>query len=146
MAEHLPCLSEPVFVDFVMCASRLSSAGACNISVSTAPLTLRPKSSSTSRSAQVPGKQIRLVSDLKNTAGGCLASRLQRLLPPRRGRRIRARRFSLSLLASRTESFRRNWSEIINSTLSFWAARSSPAHRTTGYGFSLGMAATLRRS
>jgi len=27
MAEHLPCLSESVFVDFVMCASRLSSAG-----------------------------------------------------------------------------------------------------------------------
>jgi hypothetical protein len=51
MTEHLPCLSESVFVEVVMCASRLSSAGACNISVSTAPLTPRPKSSSTSRSA-----------------------------------------------------------------------------------------------
>jgi len=39
MTEHLPCLSESVFVE------------ACNISVSTAPLTPRPKSSSTSRSA-----------------------------------------------------------------------------------------------
>jgi len=48
MTEHLPCLSESVFVEVVMCASRLSSAGACNISVSTAPLTPRPKSSSTS--------------------------------------------------------------------------------------------------
>jgi len=46
MTEHLPCLSETVFVEVVMCASRLSSAGACNISVSTAPLTPRPKSSS----------------------------------------------------------------------------------------------------
>src|ERR1700726_26739 len=49
--EHLPCLSEPVFVDFVMCASRLSSAGPCNVSVSTIPLMPLPQSSSTSTSA-----------------------------------------------------------------------------------------------
>src|SRR5579864_938094 len=36
--EHLPCLSESVFVDVVMCASRLSSPGACNVSVCTTPL------------------------------------------------------------------------------------------------------------
>src|SRR6266853_4977144 len=51
MTEHLPCLRESVFVDVVMCASRLSSAGACNVSVCTTPLASRPKSSSTSRSA-----------------------------------------------------------------------------------------------
>src|SRR5579872_634365 len=38
VAEYLPCLSESVFVDAVMCASRLSSAGACNVSLFTAPL------------------------------------------------------------------------------------------------------------
>src|SRR4029077_10660046 len=32
VTEHLPCLSESVFVAVVMCASRLSSAGACNVS------------------------------------------------------------------------------------------------------------------
>jgi hypothetical protein len=36
-AEYLPCLSESVFVDAVMCASRLSSAGACNVSLFTSP-------------------------------------------------------------------------------------------------------------
>src|SRR5262245_5188287 len=50
MTEHLRCLSERVFADFVMFASRLSSAGACNVSVSTFPLVPGPKSSSTSRS------------------------------------------------------------------------------------------------
>src|SRR5579863_1373056 len=33
VTEHLPCLSESVVVDVVMCASRLSSAGVCNVSV-----------------------------------------------------------------------------------------------------------------
>ena len=51
VTEHLPCLSESVFVDVMMCASRLSSSGACNVSVCTTPLASRPKSSSTSRSA-----------------------------------------------------------------------------------------------
>lgn len=51
VTEHLPCLSESLFVDVVMCASRLSSAGACNVSVCTTPLASRPRSSSTSRSA-----------------------------------------------------------------------------------------------
>src|SRR5271169_5684341 len=51
VTEHLPCLSESLFVEVVMCASRLSSPGACNVSVCTAPLASRPKSSSTSRSA-----------------------------------------------------------------------------------------------
>ena len=46
VTEHLPCLSDSVFVDVVMCASRLSSAGACNVSVCTTPLVPRPKSSS----------------------------------------------------------------------------------------------------
>src|SRR5216684_7699543 len=47
VTEHLPCLSESVFVEVVMYVSRLSSAGARNISVSTAPLTPRPKSNRT---------------------------------------------------------------------------------------------------
>src|SRR5580698_494738 len=51
VTEHLPCLSESVFVDVVMCASRLSSPVACNVSVCTTPLASRPKSSSTSRPA-----------------------------------------------------------------------------------------------
>src|ERR1700675_2971431 len=51
VTEHLPCLSVSVFVDVVMCASRLSSPGACSVSVCTTPLASRPKSSSTSRSA-----------------------------------------------------------------------------------------------
>src|SRR5580700_2073518 len=51
MTEHLPCLSESLFVDVVMCASGLSSRGACNVSVCTTPLASPPKSSSTSRSA-----------------------------------------------------------------------------------------------
>ena len=48
---HLPCLSESVLVEAVMCASRLSSAGACSVSVSTTPLIPRPNSTSISRSA-----------------------------------------------------------------------------------------------
>src|ERR1700722_2559765 len=51
VTEHLPCLSESVFADVVMCASRLSSAGACNVSACNVPLASRPKSISTSRSA-----------------------------------------------------------------------------------------------
>src|SRR5580692_1351713 len=51
MTEHLPCLSESLLVDVVMCASGLSSPGACNVSVCTTPLASLPKSSSTSRSA-----------------------------------------------------------------------------------------------
>jgi hypothetical protein len=39
----LPCLSEPAFIDVVMCASRLSSPGACNVSVCTTPPASRPK-------------------------------------------------------------------------------------------------------
>ena len=35
MTVHLPFLSESVFVEIGICASRLSSAGACNLSVST---------------------------------------------------------------------------------------------------------------
>src|SRR5258708_7541723 len=38
VTEHLPCLSESVFVAVVMYASRLSSPGACNVSVCTTPL------------------------------------------------------------------------------------------------------------
>src|ERR1700722_7349545 len=48
---HLPCFSEPLFADVVMCASRLSNPGACNASDWTAPLASRPKSISTSISA-----------------------------------------------------------------------------------------------
>src|ERR1700728_180126 len=62
MTEHLPCLSESVFVDVVMCASRLSSAGACNVSVCTTPLASRPKSSSTSRSAAA--SLFRMITDM----------------------------------------------------------------------------------
>jgi len=51
VTEHLPCFGESAFLEVVMCASRLSSAGACSFSVSTAPLMPRPKSSSTSTSA-----------------------------------------------------------------------------------------------
>src|ERR1700733_657525 len=51
MTEHLPCLSESLFVNVVTRASGLSSPGARNVSVCTTPLTSRPKSSSTSRSA-----------------------------------------------------------------------------------------------
>jgi hypothetical protein len=36
--EHLPCLSESFLVAVVMYASRLSSPGACNVSVCTTPL------------------------------------------------------------------------------------------------------------
>jgi len=57
VTEHLPCLSESVFVEVVMCVSRLSSAGACNISVSTTPLTPRPKSSFTPRSVPASFRQ-----------------------------------------------------------------------------------------
>src|ERR1035437_4488685 len=32
VTEYVPCLSEWVFVDVVMCASQLSSPGACNLS------------------------------------------------------------------------------------------------------------------
>src|SRR5260370_16958856 len=50
VTEYLPCFSESLFVDAVMCASRLSSAGACSVSLFTPPLIPRPNSTSTSRS------------------------------------------------------------------------------------------------
>src|SRR5260370_360689 len=62
VTEHLPCLSESVFVDVVMCASRLSSPAACNVSVCTTPLASRPTSSSTSRSAAA--SLLRMITDV----------------------------------------------------------------------------------
>jgi hypothetical protein len=38
--ERLPCLSDSVFVEAVMRTSRLSSAAACSVSVSTVPSVL----------------------------------------------------------------------------------------------------------
>src|SRR5580692_6021366 len=62
ITEHLPCLRDSVFIDIVICASRLSNPGACNVSVCTTPLASRPKSSSTSRSAAA--SLLRMITDV----------------------------------------------------------------------------------